>query len=216
MPEGVADSTWGPRQGRYRDIMLAGGFDQVEDARFWGCRPPYLPLGSRRDVLVFQSPPLTEDMEVTGPVEVFLWVSSTAVDTDFTAKLIDVYPPSNWYPGGYALKPDRQHSAAAIPQRSRDRRVPAARRGRRDPHRTVPNQQPVRRRPPDPRRHLQLELSALRRQSQHWRAHRAGPSPGRRRQHRLSQPAAAVSHHPAGNLRCVRQARPGPMTEESI
>jgi uncharacterized protein len=41
-------------------------------------------------------------MEVTGPVEVHLWVATTAVDTDFTAKLIDLYPPSPWYPLGYA------------------------------------------------------------------------------------------------------------------
>ena len=38
-----------------------------------------------------------------GPVEVELWASSTAVDTDFTAKLVDVYPPSDDYPSGYAL-----------------------------------------------------------------------------------------------------------------
>ena len=40
---------------------------------------------------------------MTGPIEVHPWVVTTAVDTDFTAKLIDVYPPSAWYPQGYAL-----------------------------------------------------------------------------------------------------------------
>jgi uncharacterized protein len=40
---------------------------------------------------------------VTGPITVRLWVSSDALDTDFTAKLVDVYPPSPWYPHGYAL-----------------------------------------------------------------------------------------------------------------
>jgi predicted acyl esterase len=34
---------------------------------------------------------------------VILWVATSAVDTDFTVKLIDVYPPSAWYPQGYAL-----------------------------------------------------------------------------------------------------------------
>jgi hypothetical protein len=62
-----------------------------------------LPLGSRADVLVFQTLPLVQAVEVTGPIEVHLWVATTAVDTDFTAKLIDVYPPSPWYPLGYAL-----------------------------------------------------------------------------------------------------------------
>jgi putative CocE/NonD family hydrolase len=46
---------------------------------------------------------LKEDVEVTGEIEVKLWISSTAVDTDFTAKLIDVYPPSEDFPGGFDL-----------------------------------------------------------------------------------------------------------------
>ncbi len=46
----------------------------------------------RSDVLLFDSPPLDRHIEITGPVTVKLWVSSTAPDTDFTAKLCDVYP----------------------------------------------------------------------------------------------------------------------------
>ena len=84
-------------------IMEPGGFDQRESEEFFGCQAPFLPLASRPDVLVFQTAPLPEDLEVTGPVVVNLWISSTAVDTDFTAKLIDVYPPSRDYPEGYAL-----------------------------------------------------------------------------------------------------------------
>jgi putative CocE/NonD family hydrolase len=42
-------------------------------------------------------------MEVTGPVVVHLYVSSSALDTDFTAKLIDVYPASSDYPLGFDL-----------------------------------------------------------------------------------------------------------------
>jgi putative CocE/NonD family hydrolase len=103
MPPGITDPSFAPRGGRMREIMSPGGFNQVEGPRFWGCKPPYLPLGSRPDVLVFQTPPLQQDLEVTGPVEVRLWVASSARDTDFTAKLIDLYPPSNWYPSGYAL-----------------------------------------------------------------------------------------------------------------
>jgi putative CocE/NonD family hydrolase len=83
--------------------MAPGGFDQREGPAFHGCRPPYLPLGSRPDVLVFQTEPLREPTEVTGPIDVVLWVDTTAPDTDFTAKLIDMYPPSEWYPLGYAL-----------------------------------------------------------------------------------------------------------------
>ena len=47
---------------------------------------------ARPDVLVYTSPPLSEDVEVTGPVTVELWASTSAPDTDFTAKLVDVYP----------------------------------------------------------------------------------------------------------------------------
>jgi putative CocE/NonD family hydrolase len=45
---------------------------------------------NRNDVLVYSSKPLAEDMEVTGPVTLELWARSSAVDTDFTAKLVDV------------------------------------------------------------------------------------------------------------------------------
>ena len=103
MPPGVVDPEYAPRTQRFDQIMLAGGFDQVESPRFFGCRPPYLPLGSRADVLVFQTEPLAADTEITGPIEARLWVATSALDTDFTAKLIDVYPPSRWYPHGYHL-----------------------------------------------------------------------------------------------------------------
>ena len=62
-----------------------------------------LPLSSRRDVLVFQTPPLDEAVVVMGPITVKLWVSSSARDTDFTAKLVDVHPPSDDYPWGYDM-----------------------------------------------------------------------------------------------------------------
>ena len=46
----------------------------------------------RTDVLVYSTPPLSEPLEVTGPVCVILYASSSAPDTDFTAKLVDVAP----------------------------------------------------------------------------------------------------------------------------
>ena len=47
---------------------------------------------ARKDVLVYATGPLKESLEVTGPVEVVLYASSSAINTDFTAKLVDVYP----------------------------------------------------------------------------------------------------------------------------
>ena len=43
-------------------------------------------------MLVYSTPPLTADVEVTGPVSLDLYVQSSAADTDFTAKLVDVSP----------------------------------------------------------------------------------------------------------------------------
>jgi hypothetical protein len=50
------------------------------------------PVEDRADVLLFTSRKLRRPVEITGPVTVKLWASSTAADTDFTAKLCDVYP----------------------------------------------------------------------------------------------------------------------------
>lgn len=50
------------------------------------------PIEAREDVLVHTGPVLEEDVEVTGPVVAKLYASSSAPDTDFTARLIDVYP----------------------------------------------------------------------------------------------------------------------------
>ena len=83
--------------------ILAGGFDQVEQLRFFGCRMAGRALADRQDVLVFQTAHLLADIEVTGEIDVQLWISSDCPDTDFTAKLIDVYPPCSDYPDGYAL-----------------------------------------------------------------------------------------------------------------
>jgi uncharacterized protein len=84
-------------------IFSGGAFDQREDDRFFGCRRPGLPLTARLDVLSFETEPLPEDLAIVGPVVVDLWVATDAPDTDFTAKLIDVYPPSESYPTGFAM-----------------------------------------------------------------------------------------------------------------
>lgn len=62
----------------------AGGYDQTDIER-------------RRDVLVYTSAILDEGLEVTGPLEAVLYVSSDAPDTDFTVKLVDVYPDGTAY-----------------------------------------------------------------------------------------------------------------------
>ncbi len=85
------------------EVVPAGGFHQEEQPEFVGAQEPYPLLRDRLDVLTFETDPLNADTEVTGWVEVVLAVSSDAPDTDFTAKLVDVYPPNDDYPDGYHL-----------------------------------------------------------------------------------------------------------------
>jgi uncharacterized protein len=84
-------------------VMRGGAYDQKEGPRFFGSREPYMPLAARPDVLVFETAALTEDVEVAGPIAATLWISSDRPDTDFTIKLIDVYPPNEDYPEGFAM-----------------------------------------------------------------------------------------------------------------
>ena len=60
------------------DLLPSGAFDQRQ-------------IEKRDDVLVYTTSPLEEDLVVIGPVQVELWATSSANDTDFTAKLVDVH-----------------------------------------------------------------------------------------------------------------------------
>src|SRR5687768_17683065 len=66
------------------NAITAGAFDQRKNE-------------TRPDILVYTTEPLKEGIEVSGPIEVTLYVSSDAKDTDFTVKLIDVYPDGRAY-----------------------------------------------------------------------------------------------------------------------
>ncbi len=54
-------------------------------------------IEARPDVLVYSTPVLNKDIEVTGPIKLVLYVSTTAPSTDFTGKLIDVHPDGSAY-----------------------------------------------------------------------------------------------------------------------
>tara|TARA_Y100000031_G_scaffold93393_2_gene102473 strand:+ start:1292 stop:3208 length:1917 start_codon:yes stop_codon:yes gene_type:complete len=66
------------------NAIQAGSFDQRR-------------MEARQDILVYTSDPLTEGVEVSGTIDVTLYVSSDARDTDFTVKLIDVHPDGRAY-----------------------------------------------------------------------------------------------------------------------
>lgn len=80
-----------------------GPRDQIELPTLPGHGIPGMPLASRPDVLVFQTPPLEADLRIAGDVKAVLWISSDAPDTDFFVKLLDVHPSTTDDPTGYAL-----------------------------------------------------------------------------------------------------------------
>lgn len=86
-------------------VMTGGAFDQRVTADVFTYRecPAGMPLAERSDVLVFQTEPLAEDLVVSGTLRAEIFVASDCPDTDFTVKLVDVYPPSQDYPEGYAM-----------------------------------------------------------------------------------------------------------------
>ena len=83
-------------------IMVPGAFDQRGRPDFHGCKNQ-LPLNTRHDILSFQTETLTKPIEITGPIKMHLFASSSAVDTDFTCKLLDIYPPDSEYPEGLSI-----------------------------------------------------------------------------------------------------------------
>ncbi len=64
---------------RKGDQVLSGAFDQSE-------------IEKRSDVLIYTTQPFYKDFEVTGPLRAEIYISSSAEDTDITAKLVDVWP----------------------------------------------------------------------------------------------------------------------------
>ena len=81
------------------DVFLYNPADPVPTRGGALCCIPYFAAGgafeqreieAREDVLVYSTPPLEREVEVTGPISVTLWAATSATDTDFTAKLVDV------------------------------------------------------------------------------------------------------------------------------
>ena len=80
-----------------------GPRDQIEIETLPGHGTPGVQITDRKDVIVFETEPLTEDTQIVGNMKAGLWVSSDAPDTDFYVKLLDVHPKSEDYPAGYSL-----------------------------------------------------------------------------------------------------------------
>ena len=115
-----AESEWPLARTAYTDFYLRGGGgvlsqeppgEEPADRYEYDPRDPAMTLFSpagqqephdlralngRKDILVYSTPPLERPLEVTGPITVKLWAASSAPDTDFFARLVDVWP------GGFA------------------------------------------------------------------------------------------------------------------
>src|SRR5262249_34906727 len=75
------------------------------------------PVEGRHDVLVYSSAALDRELEVTGPVKVVLHAASDAPDTDFVAKLIDVYPDGRAYNLAEGIVRARYRESLSQPKR---------------------------------------------------------------------------------------------------
>lgn len=84
-------------------VFIGGAFDQRESAEFFGASGNNMSISARFDVLSFQTEVLNKDLILAGEIIVELWIDSNVPDCDFTAKIIDVYPPNKDYPQGYAM-----------------------------------------------------------------------------------------------------------------
>ena len=85
---------------RWGLVVSVGGQDQKVPE---GVASAGQPINSRSDVISFQTEPLDDAVTVVGPLHACLYVSSSAPDTDFTVKLVDVIPPVDGFPEGYEL-----------------------------------------------------------------------------------------------------------------
>jgi putative CocE/NonD family hydrolase len=92
-----------PRNPAPSSEMGMGAFDQRKNEK-------------RPDILVYSTKVLEADVEVTGPVHLRLFAASTAVDTDFTAKLIDVWPDGEAYNTAEGIIRARYRNSAAAPE----------------------------------------------------------------------------------------------------
>ena len=166
--------------------MQRGAQDQRCTSLDWNCKST-LPLSSRSDVLVYQTPPLEQDTEVTGRLIVKLWASSDGPDTDFTAKLIDVYPPNPDYPAGIDLNIGDSIVRARYRESLEHRETPGSRQPAEFTIETLSDLTRLPARTPYSARHLQFQLSPLRRQSQYRRTPRPGTRAPCRPEHGLSR-----------------------------
>jgi putative CocE/NonD family hydrolase len=85
------------------DLTGRGGYDQRTRDETLAADRTGMALEERDDVLVFRTPPLSDPVRIVGPVSVTVYGETDAPDTDFTAKLLEEYPPNDEFEDGFAL-----------------------------------------------------------------------------------------------------------------
>jgi putative CocE/NonD family hydrolase len=86
-----------------RVMVIQGGADQRVREDTLRLDDFVGPLEEREDVLAFETEPLAEDLEATGPIEATIYLESDAPDTDLFVMVQDMYPPSDDWPEGFRL-----------------------------------------------------------------------------------------------------------------
>ena len=132
------EEEWPLARTEYTDYYLGGGgklglgapSDEPPDSYDYDPRDPvmtlYSPRGQqepqdqrtldgRRDILCYQTDPVEEPIEVTGPITVHLWAASSARDTDFVVKLMDVWPDGFVQELCYGIVPARYRESFTSP-----------------------------------------------------------------------------------------------------
>ena len=144
---------------------------------------PAAPRPARHPRLPDRAPDGRRDRGRADPVKLF--ASSTAVDTDFTAKLIDVYPPSEDFPRGFDLNLTDGIHQGAVPRRPSQAGIDQAGPGLRVRDSALSHRERVQEGAPHSRGYFEQQLPAIRRQPEYGRAARSAPTHDRCGQHRV-------------------------------
>ena len=184
---------------RLRDVLTPGPADQKEAPAFFGSREPYPRLSERPDVLVFQTAPLSGARRGDGAGD------RPPVGVVERARHRLHREARGRAPGERGLSGRLRHAAqrldhpVPLPRGLRPRGAAGARDpGGRHDH-AAPDEQPLRQRPPHPRRHLVVELATAGRQPRDGRADRAAYPPGGCGADRLPRCGPAVARRSAGD-----------------
>ena len=149
------------------------------------------PVEARDDVLIYSTPPLAADLEVTGPVTLELYAKSSAVDTDFTAKLVDVWP------NGFAQNLTDGILRARYRESMEKPELLNPGPGLQADDRRVVHEQCVQERPQDTAGGVEQQFPAIRSESEHRRGQRAREALRRGDECRPSRRGTSVGSHAA-------------------